>query len=269
MQDDRNGAARKVSAVCRAAIAAISAIIVAWALLPFVWFSIFNLGTAALLAVFLPTLLAAVFWRQVRRTVSAIRRKKAAKHLLRAAALLLAVCVGFASAAAGHMIAAAENKPSGDRPLPVIVLGCQTYGYTPSPLLLSRLQAAKAYLDDNPDAVAIVSGGKGGNESVSEAESMRAWLEENGIAPERIRKEERSSDTEENLRFSAELMQRERLGTQAVIVTDWWHELRAAHWAKQNGLQPAAEPCATWLPLLPVFFARELCGVARLWLAGY
>lgn len=82
------------------------------------------------------------------------------------------------------------------------------------------------------------------------------------VEPGRILKEEESASTEENIRFSAQLMNRERLGAQALIVTDWWHELRAAYWARQNGILAAAEPCATWAPLLPVFFARELCGVA-------
>lgn len=265
----QNFSAPKGAAILRAAIALTAVGMIVWALLPAVWFSIFNLGTAALLAVFSPVFLAAVFWPQVRRAGSRLYRKKVGKWLMRFAALLLVAGAGFGAAAAGMMIAAAHTGPENDRTLPVIVLGCQTNGYEPSPMLLSRLQKAKEYLDAHPEAIAIVSGGKGENEGVSEAESMRAWLEQNGVEPGRILKEEESASTEENIRFSAQLMNRERLGAQALIVTDWWHELRAAYWARQNGILAAAEPCATWAPLLPVFFARELCGVARLLLAGY
>jgi len=151
----------------------------------------------------------------------------------------------------------------------VIVLGCQTNGYDPTPMLLSRLERAKTYLDEHPGSVAIVSGGKGEDEGVAEAESMRAWLENHGIAPERILKEEQSANTEQNLQDSAELMRQHGLGTDAVIVTDWWHELRGIHWARQNGLSVGAEPCATWLSMLPVFAMRELCGVTRLLLLGH
>lgn len=271
MRKERDLSARQGagSNALRAVIALAAAGMIVWAMLPAVWFSIFNFGTAVLLAVFVPVFLAAVFWPQVRRAVSRFSRTKAGKWLLRAAALLAAAGVCLTAVAAGMMTAAAHKSPESGRALPVIVLGCQTDGYEPSPMLLSRLQKAKEYLDENPEAVAIVSGGMGGNEGVSEAESMRAWLERNGIGPERILKEEASSSTEENLRFSAQLMSRKQLGTQAVIVTDWWHELRAARWARENGLSVCAEPCATWAPLLPVFFARELCSVARLLLAGY
>lgn len=269
MLEQQNSCEAKRAAFLRVAIAFAAAGMIVWALLPTVCFSIFNLGTAALLAVFFPVFLAAVFWPYVRRGCLRLRRKKAGKWLLRLVAVLLAMGAGFGATVVGMMISAAHSGAEDSRALPVIVLGCQTNGYAPSPMLLSRLQKAKEYLDRHPEAVAIVSGGMGGNEGVSEAESMRAWLERNGIEPERILKEDQSASTEENIRFSVQLMNRERLGTQALIVTDWWHEWRASYWARQNGILAAAEPCATWAPLLPVFFARELCGVVRLLLAGY
>lgn len=81
----------------------------------------------------------------------------------------------------------------------VIVFGCRTYGYNPGIHLKNRLEAAVTILEARPEAVCIVSGGQGENETVTEAEAMRAYLEERGIAPERIYKEDESHNTYENI----------------------------------------------------------------------
>ncbi len=88
----------------------------------------------------------------------------------------------------------------------VIVLGCQVKGETPTPMLCDRLNAALELLESNPNAVCVVSGGQGPQEHISEAEAMRRYLNERGIADKRIITEPLSTSTEENLRFSAELL---------------------------------------------------------------
>lgn len=259
----------RASAIVRTIAAAFAAVMLAWTLLPAILFGIFNLGTIALLLIFGIIFSAALFWPDVKRILSQIHHAKAGRWLLRITAAVLALCFGYGGFITGRMIAAAHADVPSESALPVIILGCQTNGYEPSPMLLSRLEQAKKYLNENPDAVVIVSGAMGSNEGISEAESMRAWLERNGVASDRIIKEEQSTSTEENLRFSAQLMQEYGLGTSAVIVTDWWHELRAIYWARENGITAGAQPCATWTLLLPVFYVREVCGVIRLLLIGY
>lgn len=253
----------------RIVIAVVCAAMLCWTMLPMFVFSIFNLGSMALLLVFTTIFLCAVFWPWVRRVFARIGKKTAGRWALRIVAVLLALGIGYAGVATGMMIAAAHTEPPEGDTLPVIVLGCQTNGYEPTPMLLARLQCAKQYLDEHPDAAAVVSGGMGDGEGVSEAESMRAWLEKSGIEGRRVLKEEKSVNTEENVRFSAQLLQEHGLGTKAVIVTDWWHELRGITWARKNGLSVGAQPCPTWPLLLPVFFVRELCGVTRLLAVGY
>ncbi len=63
----------------------------------------------------------------------------------------------------------------------LIVLGAGVNGTTPSLSLTDRLRAAKQYLELHPNAVAVVSGGQGGGESITEAEAMRCWLESAGV----------------------------------------------------------------------------------------
>ncbi len=89
-----------------------------------------------------------------------------------------------------------STKPARDV---VIVFGCRAYGYTPGIHLKNRLEAAVTLLEGRPDSVCVVSGGQGENETVPEAEAMRAYLENRGIAPERIYKEDESHNTYENI----------------------------------------------------------------------
>ena len=55
----------------------------------------------------------------------------------------------------------------------VLVFGCRTYGYTPSLTLGLRLDAAYELLAALPDALCIVSGGQGSNETVAESIAMK------------------------------------------------------------------------------------------------
>lgn len=87
-----------------------------------------------------------------------------------------------------------------------IVFGCKTFGYTPSYALKNRLDKAYEMLEKNPDAVAILSGGQGEDETVSEAESMRAYLEAKGIAADRLITEDKSTSTKENIEFSMSII---------------------------------------------------------------
>lgn len=59
----------------------------------------------------------------------------------------------------------------------LIVLGAQVNGTKLSNSLKLRLERAKEYLDENPETIAVVSGGKGSGEEISEAEMqcMNIW----------------------------------------------------------------------------------------------
>ena len=68
----------------------------------------------------------------------------------------------------------------------LIVLGAQVNGTKLSNSLKLRLERAKEYLDENPETIAVVSGGKGSGEEISEAEAMYEYLVSQGIDETRL-----------------------------------------------------------------------------------
>lgn len=84
----------------------------------------------------------------------------------------------------------------------LIVLGAQVDGKRITNSLQRRLDRAVKYLEEHPDTMVIVSGGRGKGEEIAEAEAMEGYLLEKGIEGMRIRKEDRSRTTKENLIFS-------------------------------------------------------------------
>ena len=89
----------------------------------------------------------------------------------------------------------------------VVVLGCAVYGESPSWPMVERVDAAFAYLEENPDTLCIVSGGQGDGEAISEAECMRRLLVNKGIDPERIYLEDKSTSTKENIAYSYSIIE--------------------------------------------------------------
>ena len=114
-----------------------------------------------------------------------------------------------------------------------IVLGAQWKPSGPSAVLRKRLDKAVEYLKANPDTKVIVSGGKGANEHMAEAEGMYGYLVQAGIEEERILVEDKSRSTYENLVYSGGLLDREN--DRVVIVTNNFHVFRVLGIArKQN-----------------------------------
>ena len=115
----------------------------------------------------------------------------------------------------------------------VIVLGAQVRGTEPSRALRRRLDRAAAVAAENPDAVLILSGGKGGGEDISEAECMRNYLLEAGVEEAKMVLEDRSTSTQENLLFSDRLTGCSK-GKCGIISNDF-HICRALLMAKKAG----------------------------------
>ena len=153
----------------------------------------------------------------------------------------------------------------------VIVLGAGVNGTKPSQSLRERLEATKDYLEKYPEAIAILSGGMGPREQITEAQCMYDWLVEGGISPDRLRKEERATTTEENLRFSLDLIE-EETGTRpktTAVVSSAYHLRRAQLLAEKEGLEILGWPAPTRNPVFFVnMFLREICGVWYIWVFG-
>ena len=144
----------------------------------------------------------------------------------------------------------------------LIVLGAQMRESGPSVVLRYRLDAAYDYLTENPDTVCILSGGRGGNESCSEAEGMYRYLAERGIAPERLIMEDRSADTSENVAYSMKLIG--NADADVGIVTNNFHVFRGVRLARAAGMKRACGIAAGSSALyLPNNMTREAFGIVK------
>lgn len=144
----------------------------------------------------------------------------------------------------------------------LIVLGAAVHGDTPSLSLVERLSAAKDYLTKHPDTVAIVSGGQGGGENVSEAQAMYEWLCEKGIDPERIIMENKATSTYENLKFSREIINARSDNATIAVVSSEYHLCRAKLIAKTLDMEIHTVPAhTTYFSIKLNYFIREAFGV--------
>lgn len=152
------------------------------------------------------------------------------------------------------------GKTTADSEQVVIVLGCRVKRDKPSLALIKRTDAAYRFLLNNPESVAILSGGQGRDENLSEALCMQKLLYDRGIRRNRLILEEKSTSTDENIRFSLEIMAQLGMKKEAAIATSEYHQKRAAAICKKYGLKSSAISSHTKLTLLPTFLLREMFG---------
>ena len=108
------------------------------------------------------------------------------------------------------MIVAMKIKPK--KNATAVILGAQVKPWGASRLLLQRIKAAENYLDQNPVAKAIASGGQGDNEPMSEAACILENMLRDGVDPDRIIVEDQSVNTEQNLLYSVKILRERQLG---------------------------------------------------------
>ena len=149
----------------------------------------------------------------------------------------------------------------------VIILGAAVKGETVSPLLKKRLDKGIEYLNRFPDAKAVVTGGKGFGEDITEAEAMRRYLVSAGIGPDRILLEDKATSTMENFQFSRVLLPDMAGGgkPRVMIVTSDFHMLRAKMLARRNGLTAYGITCGTPITVRVNSYAREYLA----WIKSY
>jgi uncharacterized SAM-binding protein YcdF (DUF218 family) len=140
-----------------------------------------------------------------------------------------------------------------------IVLGAQVTENGPSMMLTGRINSAVRYLQENPDAKAVLTGGQGSNEPMSEAQAMYNCIVEAGISPDRLYIEDKAVNTGENIAFSEEIIKANGLNENKAIVTDGFHQLRAQIITKQQGLSGSVGSvnADTFPVFIPTFAVRE------------
>lgn len=146
----------------------------------------------------------------------------------------------------------------------IIVLGAQVYENRPSSVLKYRLDRAITYLNENPNALCIVSGGKGENEPFSEGYGMKEYLVKNNIAENRIIIEDKSKSTKENLVNSKKIINDE---TKTIgIVTNNFHMYRALLIAKKENINAYGVVASSKVLYLPNNLLREFLALIKSYL---
>ncbi|MGI5977503.1 MAG: YdcF family protein [Candidatus Limivicinus sp.] len=186
--------------------------------------------------------------------------------------LVVLVCIGLIYFCIVELLIIGGSRSDRDEGKDyIIVLGAEVKGTVPSRSLLYRLNGAFEYMWLNPDSIAIVSGGKGDGEHITEAQCMYNWLTEKGIEPERIIMEDRATSTMENLEYSFDIIRErgEEPDGNVCILSSSYHLYRAKQMAKIQGVEAAGYACSPGNPLLALnFFIREAFGVTHLWVFG-
>ena len=230
-----------------------------WFFLPYTVAGILNIGNITGITISALGVIYFAFLEQINKKISELSRGRAGKIFLIFTASVFVFVLIIALIVTCLMVkAAVNNNENSDT---AIVLGCKVYGERPSLMLVARLEAAEQFLKENSDAKCILSGGKGADEDISEAECMRRYLVERGIAEERLYIEDKSASTEENLLFSKEIIKKQGLGREFVIITNEFHQYRASIVAEKTGLNVTAKNGKSPLWLFPTYYVREMYGI--------
>lgn len=142
----------------------------------------------------------------------------------------------------------------------VIVLGAGLKKNKPTLALKYRIETAAVYAKENPKTKIIVSGGQGKDELISEAECMKIELIKLGIDENRIIKEDLSTNTYENMKFSKNYINENEKG---IIVTNDYHLFRSIKLAEKQGLQIVGLPAKTPTVILPTAYIRECLSILK------
>lgn len=148
-----------------------------------------------------------------------------------------------------------------------IILGSGIKGEFVTPALKKRLDTGIDYLNKNPKAVVILSGGKGRWESIPEAEAMKRYLLANGVAQERILTEEKSKNTTQNIAFSKAILDKHFEGKpyKLVCITSAYHSFRAKKQGEILGLEMTSYSSSVPFYLFAPGYLRESLSLPYFW----
>lgn len=242
-------------------LSVLSVVFLIWFIIPVYW-GIWHIGCIIGIALCLGILFRTAFSKTYHRIKRMMMNQAVTKVLLRivqiGASAALIYCVAISAVMVYAMI-----PWSADENATAVVLGAQVKKSGPTVILRQRINAAVEYLDKHPNAVAVVTGGQGSDEPISEAQSMYDNMINDGIDPERIYREPSAKNTDENIRFSLKIIEENKLNEHIAIVSDSYHQLRARIIAHKNDSKLQITPVNTAnshpaaIAAYPSYFVRE------------
>lgn len=153
----------------------------------------------------------------------------------------------------------------------LIVCGAGVTGSRPSLSLMDRIDGAYDWLETHPGGRAVLSGGQGPGEEISEAQCMFDWLSDRGVDPGRLILEDRSNSSYENLSNSLALIAAEggdAAGRIAVLSSEY-HLHRLQYMAERLGFEAVPVAARTANPFIFINYAiRESFAMWKLWVFG-
>ena len=198
------------------------------------------------------------------------RYPKGLKLLRRIATLCLAIGLLVFCITEAFIIGASYGDPDMSCDY-FVVLGAKVREDGPSVSLWDRIYGAERYMKTHPEAIAVVSGGQGADEPMSEGQAMYNELVKLGIEPERIWIEDKASSTRENITFALDLIE-EKTGTRPHtlgVVSSEYHLFRSELFARDCGVAFVGIPAKTSrASQLVNHLMREVAGVWQYLLLG-
>lgn len=234
-----------------------------WMLIPAVFSGILNIGNGIGLLFFGCLFLWGVFQNKLVEKSRSHKWARALRGVLITGYAVFTLLFAFESLL---LVNATNATPPTDATL--IVLGCSVNGEEPSQMLRLRIEAAEEFMKANPESTAVLSGGQGPGEDITEALCMYRELTNRGISSDRLYMEERSTSTRENVAFSKEIILREGLNTKVAVVSNNFHLYRASLSVKEADLEFYSVSAFTPYPLLATYVMREYMGILAQWVAG-
>ncbi len=151
---------------------------------------IFGLGLGIIFFIY------ALFFDKINHLISLIWHAFPGRILLIVSAMLILICTAVGTYTLANVMR--YSKQTDRRTEYIIVLGCQVNGTSPGRYLRARINKAYEYLEANPQSKAVLSGGQGRGEDISEGQCMFNSLTSMGIDASRLIIEDKSTSTIEN-----------------------------------------------------------------------
>ncbi len=148
----------------------------------------------------------------------------------------------------------------------VVMLGAgiRSDGAVP-PLLAHRIDAGLAWARrSTPPPALVMSGGRGPDEPVAEAEAMATYAVDHHAVVGPLLLEDRSTSTDENLMYTREVLDRHDIHGPVAVVTNNFHAFRAAMLMRRAGLDGYSIGAPTASYYWPTAVLREYVAILDL-----
>lgn len=232
-----------------------------WFILPIIFYKIINPGNMLGIIICLYLMFRSGLHQKYLEIKQSLCSFTAVNILWKGFNVLVGVFIAYAVIVSVCMVYTAYFSPPAKNST-AVVLGAQVKPWGPSTLLRQRIDASVDYLKENPESKAVVTGGQGKDEPMSEAQCMYENMVKQGIESSRIFKEDKAVNTKQNLKFSYRIINENNLNKNLAIVTDSFHQLRARIITKKLGIKSDIGSINSvnhkvGIIAYPTFFVRE------------